>query len=80
MHLSRRQFVQGTAASLVLGAAPHAWSQGLDTAKVVIGFAPGGTIDVTGRRVADKLAPAFARTGIAENKTGAGGQIAVQTV
>jgi tripartite-type tricarboxylate transporter receptor subunit TctC len=80
MHLSRRQFVQGTAASLVLGAASQAWSQSLETAKVVIGFAPGGTIDVTGRRVADKLAPAFARAGIAENKTGAGGQIAVQTV
>lgn len=80
MHLSRRQFVHGTAASLLLGGASQAWSQGLELAKVVIGFAPGGTIDVTGRRVADKLAPAFAKAAIAENKTGAGGQIAVQAV
>ena len=80
MELSRRQFVQGTAASLLLGSALPSWSQGLETAKVVIGFAPGGTIDVTGRRVADKLAPVFARAAIAENKTGAGGQIAVQAV
>lgn len=80
MPFSRRQFVQGTTASLLLGAAGHAWSQALESAKVVIGFAPGGTIDLTGRRVADKLAPAFARTAIAENKTGAGGQIAVTTV
>jgi tripartite-type tricarboxylate transporter receptor subunit TctC len=80
MPSSRRQFVQGTAASLFLGGLPSAWSQPLETAKVVIGFAPGGTIDVTGRRVADKLAPAFAKAAIAENKTGAGGQIAVQAV
>lgn len=47
---------------------------------MIIGFAPGGTIDLTGRRVAEKLAPAFARTAIVENRTGAGGQIAVQAV
>lgn len=80
MHLSRRQFVHGTAASLLLGRAATAWSQSLESTRVVIGFAPGGTIDVTGRRVADKLAPVFARTAIAENRTGAGGQIAVQAV
>ena len=80
MQLSRRQFVQGTTASLLLGGLGPAWSQSLETARVVIGFAPGGTIDVTGRRVADKLAPAFAKASIAENKTGAGGQIAVQAV
>jgi tripartite-type tricarboxylate transporter receptor subunit TctC len=80
MPLSRRHFVQGATAGLVLGTGALARAQGLETAKVVIGFAPGGTIDLTGRRVADKLAPAFARTAIAENKTGAGGQIAVQAV
>ncbi|MBA2960616.1 MULTISPECIES: Bug family tripartite tricarboxylate transporter substrate binding protein [Ramlibacter] len=80
MESSRRKFVQGTAAGLLLGGLPQARSQGLEAAKVVIGFAPGGTIDVTGRRVADKLAPVFAKTAIAENRTGAGGQIAVQAV
>lgn len=80
MHLSRRHFVQGTVLGAFAGAFPQAWSQALDTTRVVIGFAPGGTIDVTGRRVADKLAPHFAKAAIAENKTGAGGQIAVQAV
>lgn len=81
MHLSRRRFVQGTAASLVLGGSSlSSWAQGLDNARVVIGFAPGGTIDVTGRRVADKLSGGYAKVAIAENKTGAGGQIAVQAV
>lgn len=81
MTLSRRHFVQSTAAGLMLAAAGRpAWSQGLDLARVIIGFAPGGTIDLAGRRVAEKLAPGYAKTAIAENKTGAGGQIAVQTV
>lgn len=80
MHLSRRQFVQGTAACVFLGGAVQAGAQALDTAKVVIGFAPGGTIDLTGRRVAEKLAPLYTKVAVAENKTGAGGQIAVTTV
>lgn len=83
MAVSRRQFVHSSAAGLLLAAAGRpALAQGgaLDTAKVVIGFAPGGTIDLAGRRVAERLAPAYAKTAIAENKTGAGGQIAVQTV
>lgn len=78
MRLNRRQFVQGSAASLL--ATSPSWAQGLDSARMIIGFAPGGTIDLTGRRVAEKLAPAFARTAIVENRTGAGGQIAVQAV
>lgn len=81
MRLSRRSFVQGTAAGFVLGGAGlPVFAQALENAKVVIGFAPGGTIDLTGRRIADKLAPGYARIAIAENKTGAGGQIAVSTV
>lgn len=79
--LTRRQFVQGSAAGLAFaGAARPAFAQAIDTVKIVIGFAPGGTIDLTGRRIADKLAPGYARVAIAENKTGAGGQIAVSTV
>ena len=80
MPLSRRHFVHGTAAGLLLGAALPSRAQSLESTRVVIGFAPGGPIDVTARRVADKLAPLFARSAIAENKTGAGGQIAVQAV
>lgn len=80
MHLSRRHFVHGTAASLLLGGALPAWSQAPETARVIIGFAPGGTIDLVARRVADRMSPGYARNVIVENKTGAGGQIAVQSV
>ncbi len=81
MTVSRRQFIQSSAISLTLGGAScPVPAQGLETARVIIGFAPGGTIDLAGRRVADKLAPGYAKTAIAENRTGAGGQIAVQAV
>src|SRR5687767_3975807 len=81
MTVSRRDFIQISSAGLLLaGLGLPARAQSLDTAKVIIGFAPGGTIDLAGRRVADKLAPAFARHAVAENRTGAGGQIAVQAV
>src|SRR5690606_20909234 len=62
--LTRRQFVQGSAAGLALagsGLSATASAQALETAKIVIGFAPGGTIDLTGRRIADKLAPGYAK-------------------
>lgn len=81
MNILRRHFVYGTSAALGLGLLGRtAWAQGLETSKIVIGFAPGGTIDLVGRRVADKLQPGYARAVIVENKTGAGGQIAVQAV
>ncbi len=81
MLVSRRQLLHSTAAAFALASVAGAgWAQNIDTAKVVIGFAPGGTIDLAGRRLADKLAPGYAKVAIAENKTGAGGQIAAQTV
>lgn len=80
-HFSRRRLLQSTgAAALLAGIGHHAWAQAIDTAKIVNGFAPGGTADVVSRRVSDKLHPGYAKTAVVENKTGAGGQIAVQFV
>lgn len=84
MNASRRQFMQQSAAGLALaglGLRGHAQQQpSLEMTRIVVGFAPGGTIDLAARRVADKLHPGYARTAVVENKTGAGGQIAVQAV
>ena len=80
MTIDRRQFIHGTAAFALGSAAFPAFAQDLESTRVIIGFAPGGTIDLVGRRVADKLQPGFARNAIVENRTGAGGQIAVQAV
>jgi len=72
--LTRRRFL-GTAA---LGLLPFPLrAQGLDTARIIVGFPPGGTTDVMARKVADKLRGPYARVAIVENRPGAGGQLGV---
>lgn len=81
MTLHRRHFITtATAAGLSLaGLASRA--QGLpDSARIFAGFAPGGTVDVTARRVADKLREVYAKSVMVENRTGAGGQIALSAL
>ena len=51
-----------------------------DSAKIYAGFAPGGTVDVTARRIADKLRDVVAKSVVVENRTGAGGQIALSAL
>ena len=81
MKFSRRHLIQSTsAAALLASIGQHVWAQVLETTKIVAGFAPGGTADTVSRRVADKLQPGYARSAVVENKTGAGGQIAVSFV
>ena len=81
MHLSRRHLIQSaSAATLLANIGGPAWAQVMESVKVVAGFAPGGTADIVSRRVADKLQPGYAKSAVVENKTGAGGQIAVQFV
>jgi len=75
---TRRKFLGAAALGLFGGALPFAVrAQGLETAKIFVGFPPGGTTDVMARKVADKLRGAYARSVIVENRPGAGGQIAV---
>jgi len=80
MALNRRNLLQSTLASTLLGAVgQQAWAQAqIESLKIVTGFPPGGTSDSICRRVAEKMAPGYAKTAFVENKTGAGGQIAIQ--
>ncbi|MBS0340142.1 MAG: Bug family tripartite tricarboxylate transporter substrate binding protein [Proteobacteria bacterium] len=84
MTISRRQLLAAAPAAGVLTATAigrSAWAQSnLELARVITGFAPGGTADVISRRVADKMHPGYARSVLVDNRTGAGGQIAVQYV
>ena len=80
--LARRKLLGAAALGLVGGALPGAFSrtaraQGLETARIIVGFPPGGTTDVMARKVADKLRGPYARTVIVENRPGAGGQLGV---
>jgi tripartite-type tricarboxylate transporter receptor subunit TctC len=82
MSMSRRNALQSAGASALLAAiGQQAFAQSqLEVVRLITGFAAGGTSDTTCRRVATRLAPEYARTAVVDNKTGAGGQIAVQYV
>ncbi len=81
---TRRAFTQsllGSAALSAFGLPLAAQAQGgLDMAKILVGFPPGGTTDTLSRRVADKLRGSYAGNVIIENKPGAGGQIAISAL
>ncbi len=65
--------------SLALCMLPIAQAQPASV-KVVTGFAPGGSVDALARMTADAIGAATGRTAIVENKTGAGGRLAVDLV
>ncbi|GEQ77842.1 hypothetical protein CTTA_4847 [Comamonas testosteroni] len=48
--------------------------------RIVIGFAPGGALDVLARSIADKLRVSLGGTVLVENKTGASTRLAVEAV
>jgi len=77
MH-TRRRFLRAAALGLLGGALPTAVrAQGIETAKILVGFPPGGTTDVMARKIAEKLRGPYARSVIVENRPGAGGQLGV---
>jgi len=78
---TRRDFILQSAALAGFGAsALPAHAQGLQLAKIICGFPPGGTSDAMSRRLADKLRGNYAASVVVENKPGAGGQIGVTTL
>ena len=83
---TRRQFLQYSTSAAALGSLGGlglpAWAQALEQVKIINGFPAGGTADVTSRRVADKLGgSAYTKNAaVVENKTGAAGRIAVESV
>ncbi len=80
--MQRRQFLltSGAAASLVLTGTGASAQSMAETARILAGFAAGGTVDVTARRIAEKLRDVLAKSVVVENRTGAGGQIALSAL
>jgi tripartite-type tricarboxylate transporter receptor subunit TctC len=78
MTIQRRHMLAAASFTLV---GPWARAQALaDTARIFVGFAAGGTSDVTSRRIAEKLRDVIAKNVVVENRTGAGGQLALSAL
>ena len=84
MPTTRRQVLQTTFAGALLaslGRSARAQAGApFENVKIVTGFTPGGTSDTICRRMADKLRPGYGKAVLVENRSGAGGQIAVQAM
>jgi len=80
IRIQRRQVLAALAAT---GVAPFASAQSdwpRQPVKVLLGFPPGGGVDVTARVVAQGLADGIARPFVVENRAGAGGTLAANVV
>ena len=77
MKFLRRTLLQAVAASLALAAASHAPAQTWPTKTItlVVPQAPGGSSDILGRTIAERLGPRLGQSVIVENRVGAGGNI-----
>lgn len=65
----------------ILGHAPRAWPQGTGKiARILVGFPPGGSVDVIARHLAERLRDSYAAAVIVENRPGAGGRIAAEAL
>ena len=71
--MKRRQF---TALAAAAGLAPLAHAQADKTLKVLVGFPPGGSIDIVSRVLADKMKDDLKVNIVIENRAGAGGRVA----
>jgi tripartite-type tricarboxylate transporter receptor subunit TctC len=83
MKLLRRQFLHlAMGAAAVPALSRIAWSQSYPTRqlRIVVGFAPGTSSDITARLIAEWLSQRLGQQVIVENRPGAGTNIAAETV
>lgn len=77
MKTTRKQFLRAALAAALMGLATTAPAQGYPNRAVtmIIPFPPGGTLDVVGRMLAQKLSEQLGRSFVVENRPGGGGTI-----
>jgi tripartite-type tricarboxylate transporter receptor subunit TctC len=78
--MNRRRLTTLTAvlAATLAGFGTAAHAQGDKTVRILVGFPPGGSIDIVARLLADKIKEELKTTVIVENRAGAGGRIAAE--
>jgi len=77
--LTRRTFLASASVSFLAGPA-LAQSYPTQTIRIIAGFPPGGGIDISARLMSEPLKDALGQTVIVENRTGAAGMLAANTV
>jgi tripartite-type tricarboxylate transporter receptor subunit TctC len=83
MKLARRQFLHLAAGAAALPAIPRvAKAQAYPTrpVRLIVGFAPGGTTDITARLIGQCLSERLGQQFLIENRTGAATNIATEAV
>src|SRR4030088_2573664 len=83
MKFPRRKFLHLAAGAVALPAVPHiARAQAYPTrrVRVIVGFPPGGVSDLYARLIAQWLSERLSQQFIVENRTGAGGSLATESV
>ncbi len=84
LKLNRRRLLQGAAMLPVAGGLP--WAAWADEAypsrpvKVVVGFSPGGGVDLVARPMAQRVGDAIGQSLVVDNRPGAGGNLAAMFV
>ncbi|QJW84768.1 hypothetical protein HK414_17225 [Ramlibacter terrae] len=78
--LFRRGVLRLCAGVVLCASAGFAAAQTESTARLLVGFPPGGSADIIARLMADKLQGVLKRTVIVENKPGAGGRLVVESI
>lgn len=79
--MQRRFALSAIAASIALTLQPDlAAAQAGSSVKILVGFAPGGSVDALARQVAETLTTSLGRPAIVENRTGAAGRLAIEQV
>jgi len=76
---TRSRLISLCAAMLVAG---NAWAQAYPskTVRLIDGFSPGGSTDIVGRLIAQKLSESFGQPVVVENRPGATGTVAAEMV
>ena len=83
MNLPRRRFLRLAGAAAALPAISRiAWTQSYPTrpVRIIVGFPPGGGVDITERLLAQALTERLGQSFFVENRPGAGSNLATETV